>query len=171
MGIPFELALAQTIAWCGPRADPADPAGSLRSTELRPQLLAAKREHAVSSLVTHRSYADAPTKAAVAVGSRDDLVGGRLLAYFPDEELSDGAAEVETRGFFDAFNAPPWDTWVGLFEDDRENRSPYLVSWVPPAFIDLASAGIWVNPEECIVWLDAADVPLSRTLRQRGLLA
>ena len=103
-----------------------------------------------------------------------DLRGGRLLVYFPDAELADGAAEVESSGFFDVFNTPPWDTWVALRRDERgEDRgySVYLVSWVPSVFLDLASAGIGVNPEECILWLHDADVPLSAELRERGLIA
>jgi len=28
-----------------------------------------------------------------------------------------------------------------------------LVSWVPAVFVPLVTAGIEVNPEECILWL------------------
>jgi hypothetical protein len=42
---------------------------------------------------------------------------------------------------------------------------------VPPTFLDLAQAGIEVNPEECIRWLDDTDVPLRAELRERGLIA
>ena len=172
MEIPFELALAQTIAWCESRADLGDPSGSLRSTELRPRMLASGREWVVSALADHRSYADPATKAAPPVTTAGDLRGGRLLVYFPDAELADGAAEAESQGFFDAFNTPPWDTWVTLERDDEQDSSysVYLVSWVPPVFVDLASAGIGVNPEACILWLNDADVPLRADLRQRNLI-
>ena len=51
---------------------------------------------------------------------------GRLLAYFPDENLACGVAEAETQGFFTVDNVPPWDTWVAyLHEDDQTN---YLVA-------------------------------------------
>jgi hypothetical protein len=40
-----------------------------------------------------------------------DLTGGRLLAYFPDNNLACGVAEVESQGFFDTNNIPPYDTW------------------------------------------------------------
>lgn len=169
---PFDLATAQAIAWCHPRADAADPAGSLRSAQLRPPLLT-RRGRAVRCVVDCRGYTDAATKAAVPVRAIGDLRGGRLLVYFPDEELSDGAAEAESAGFFDVFNTPPWDTWIALFGDERQEDkafSVYLVSWVPPTLIDAADAGINVNPEECIRWLDDVDVPLRADLRERGLI-
>ena len=112
-------------------------------------MLAEGREWVFSAHVTHRSYADPATKAASAISCVGDLRGGRLLVYFPDAELADGAAEAESRGFFDAFNAPPWDCWVALLRDDRgedSSYSVYVLSWVPRVLLDLASAGIRVNP-------------------------
>lgn len=97
-----------------------------------------------------------------------DLAGGRLLAYFPDSDLADGAAEAESKGFFDVNNAPPWDTWVALTDDERDEQHPCLVSWVPSEFIELAGAGILVNPEECVKWLDDADVSVRELMRRAG---
>ena len=73
------------------------------------------------------------------------LQGGRLLLYAPNENLFDGAAEYSSRGFFDVDNIPPWDTWICFFDE-------YVVSWVPPQLLELANAGIEVNPEQCILW-------------------
>ena len=75
----------------------------------------------------------------------EDLAGGRLLLYSPEENLFDGAAQISSKGFFDVDNIPPWDTWVCFFERQ-------LVSWVPPQLLELASQGVDVNPEQCIVW-------------------
>src|SRR5688572_31446290 len=36
--VPFEIRLAEAIAWCAPRADLANPGDSLRSEQLRPRL-------------------------------------------------------------------------------------------------------------------------------------
>jgi hypothetical protein len=135
-------------------------------------MMLADREFAVRAMVDHRPAVDRKVKDAKAVRVRDDLRDGRLLVYFPDEDLADGAAEAESAGFFDVFNTPPWDTWVALYEANEHDRafSTYLVSWVPPVLVDVATAGIKVNPEECIVWLDDADVPLRAELQQRGLI-
>jgi len=81
-----------------------------------------------------------------------NLHRGRLLLYLPDENLSDGAAQYASKGFFDVQNVPPWDTWVCLIER-------YLVSWVPPLLMDLASQGIDVNPEQCILWAPENGLP------------
>jgi hypothetical protein len=58
-----------------------------------------------------------------------------------------GAAQVQSLGFFDVDNVPPWDTWVAM-----EGR--YLLPWVPPQMLKFTSAGAEVNPEECIKWAD-----------------
>jgi hypothetical protein len=77
--------------------------------------------------------------------SQVNLTQGRILLYAPDENLFDGAAKYSSKGFFDVNNVPPWDTWVCYFDI-------YLLSWVPPVLEELASAGIEVNPEQCIQW-------------------
>lgn len=70
---------------------------------------------------------------------------GRLLLFAPEDNLSDGAAEYASMGFFDVENVPPWDTWIVMF-------GKYLVSWVPPQLIRLVQEGLDVNPEQCILW-------------------
>jgi hypothetical protein len=72
---------------------------------------------------------------------------GRLLLYWPEENLACGAAQVGSRGFYDADNVPPWDIWVAW-----EER--VLISWVPPGLIGIAQMGIDANPEACIQWID-----------------
>ncbi|HYX53273.1 MAG TPA: hypothetical protein VE783_07460 [Candidatus Limnocylindrales bacterium] len=72
---------------------------------------------------------------------------GRLLCYCPAENLACGAAEVQSLGFFDVDNTPPWDTWVAYSEG-------VLLSWVPGELVELVNRGVQVNPEECIAWYD-----------------
>lgn len=98
-------------------------------------------EKAVAEVVARRSQLTAGTSAE----TRDTNVGGRLLLYTPSENLACGAAEASSNGFFDVNNVPPWDIWVDFSEDT-------LVSWVPPALLDVAQMGIYVNPEACIRW-------------------
>jgi len=80
-----------------------------------------------------------------------NLTEGRILLHAPNDNLSDGAATYPSKGFFDVNNVPPWDTWVCYVDS-------YLVSWVPPVLEELVSAGIAVNPEECIRWAGPAFV-------------
>src|SRR5689334_7231944 len=116
--VPFVTRLAQAMAWCGPRLDLDAVATSLRSEQLRPRILEIDRATIVRDVARQRTI-DAAVRLATAVSSISDLRGGRLLVYFPDAELADGAAEAETNGFFDINDAPPWDTWVGLFSDPQ----------------------------------------------------
>ncbi len=121
----------------------------LRSPELKPSFgldefgddaLWAK---AVAEVVARRSRLTPATSAE----KRDTDVGARLLLYTPSENLACGAAEATSNGSFDVNNVPPWDIWVDFSEGT-------LVSWVPPALIDVAQMGIDVNPEGCIRWAE-----------------
>jgi hypothetical protein len=123
--------------------------GKLRSPELKPSFgleefgddaLWAK---AVAEVVGRRSRLTAGNSEE----KPDTNVGGRLLLYTPSENLACGAAEASSNGFFNVNNVPPWDIWVEFSERT-------LVSWVPPALVDVAQMGIYVNPEECIRWAE-----------------
>lgn len=168
----FKNRLAQTIFWCGPRADIASPATSVRTPELRPHLLEESRSSAVRTVVHARElYGGLDIRKATIPTA---LGGGRLLVYFPNFDLACGTAEHETAGFFDVHNVPAWDTWVDYLQDDQPNvdsfDTEYLVAWVPPAFVSLVDAGINVNPEQCIMWLADTSVELADALRAENLL-
>jgi hypothetical protein len=151
--------VADTVEWCQTFVDPREPQWCLRRDETRPRSLERDYFTAVRMAAAprrHRRQTGAP---------RRSLAGGRVLVYFPDDELADGAAEVESEGFLDLHNAPPWDTWFAMAEDTgRVERNPYLLSWVPDVFVTHAQRGIDVNPEECIRWLEDCDVAI------RGIL-
>jgi hypothetical protein len=159
---PFWRTLGEAISWCEPRVDLANPQGCLRDASIAPATLERSYFSAAGSVFSHRRHR------ARAVKVQSWLAGGRLLVYFPDAQLADGAAEAESDGFFDIHDAPPWGTWVAMIEDDSgqdDCTSVYLVAWVPPAFLEHAHRGIQVNPEECIAWLDTTSVWLNRALR------
>ena len=166
----FELYLAQTILWCAPRVDVSNPKNCLRTPELRPRVFERDRFSAVDFVAIERiryggiEFRDAQVP--------KDLGGGRLLAYFPETNLYDGAAEIHTDGFLDVDNLPGWDTWVAFFEDEPEtNYGSYLIAWIPSEFVELVSEGIAYNPEECIMWLSDTDISFAQQLRRVGLLA
>jgi hypothetical protein len=129
---------------------PVSLAQRLRSPELRPEAVLVHApayramEDAVRALVPRRA-------ALVSILEHHPMdaqgAAGRLLLYWPDENLADGAAEYASLGFFDTDNTPPWDTWVAF-----SNR--VLLSWVPADMIALVQKGIDSNPEGCIAWLE-----------------
>lgn len=167
--------LATVVFWCEERGSSADPGGSLRrlpdpvDVELNGRLRLGP-ESLVWTLSQLRSRAlnsAGPTRVpTVGCGS----LPGRLLVFFPDEDLNDGAAELASEGFFDDHNTPPWDTWVGFFSDLHEGPAgpqerSYLLAYVPKVLVPHAQRGLDVNPEECIQWLDESETALAALLR------
>jgi len=162
--VPFGQRLAETIAWCVPLVRADEPKGSLRGEALQPSLLERDRSSALRSVTGCRgNYVGQPP----AITDPESLLGGKLLVYFPDANLSDGTAQLVSRGFFDVHNVPPWDTWIALADDANGDPSfeQYLVCWVPPEFIGCAQEGIDANPEGCIVWLEDSRVAARDELR------
>jgi hypothetical protein len=172
--LDFVRRLTETIVWCRDAGSLQQPATSLRTCKPDLQDLESQRSQ-VFRVALERS------RRLEASGRRDlhlatDLCGGRLLAYFPEDNLADGAAQTGSEGFFDVDNIPPYDTWVWMVRNVRafdyrdggkgELEANYLVAWVPPDFVALASAGVDANPEECILWLDTLDDEFVQSLKR-----
>jgi hypothetical protein len=169
--------LTEAISWCTGAGSLSDPRTSLRT--FKPADLVLVSQHDQVFAVCGDRW-----RALSLSGRRDlpavtSLCGGRLVAYFPGDSLSDGPAEAESKGFFDVDNIPPYDTWVWMVRNVRAAEYPgttgeidanYLVAWVPPDFIDLANRGIEANPEQCIMWLDTLDDEFVQSLRRLNVL-
>jgi hypothetical protein len=171
---PLELRLAETINWCLPLANVLTPRESLRSEKLRPVIadtesdllyIPYERLSSISNLFEmRRKLLDQDISP---VSSYNDLKGGKLLAYFPDENVCDGASEVASFGFLDVRDAPAWDTWIGLFKNPS---SDFILSYIPKSFIKFVQAGIDVNPVECILWLENTGTNLAEDLLNKGII-
>ncbi|WP_223643253.1 hypothetical protein [Corallococcus sp. EGB] len=165
----FEV-LEETIHWCTSRATLDAPATCLRTPGFQPRVMIdADRFQMMERVISERHYAlrGRPPR-ALPPREGGPLHGGRLLVYFPDDNTCDGAAELATRGYLDVDNMPPWDTWVGMFREDPESStqsSDYLIAWVPPVFLDSVAQGIFVNPEQCIQWLEDSTTMMARRLK------
>ncbi|MFP2959663.1 hypothetical protein ACLEPN_17935 [Myxococcus sp. 1LA] len=168
----FLREIQRTVQWCSSRANRASPQACLRTPDLLPQpLLPPNRFDLIDSIATERRHKLERTKEVALSASppgHDILQGGRLLAFFPDETLSDGAAEASSQGYFDWANVPPWDTWVGMFSDENPHNRfdrEYVIAWVAPMFVELVDAGLQVNPEECIQWLKDTETSMAQRLQ------
>jgi hypothetical protein len=154
----FFANLLCAAVWCRDHANIDDPTSSLRSSFLKPKLVLGdgmpryawdyKLPEPVAEV--RELCRKRVQSAAENDGNNDSLIKGRLLLYWPEESLADGAASQSSNGFFDDWNMPPWDTWISL---TKVSGGTALVSWVPSDFVGLVSDGVWANPEECIQWL------------------
>jgi hypothetical protein len=187
----FRVRLVEAMAWCNTRV--ATGAGGLWTPALQPSTLGLVQTDTIYEWgegIARRSVVEAVADERVrllrAFGNyprnpADDLTDGRLLLYAPDDNLSDGAAELLSQGFFDVDNTPSWDTWVCYVFDSEQEQQVWagyeryqplsvLVSWVPPFVLNLAHEGTWANPEQCIAWADTVDCSFTRSLATAGLL-
>lgn len=165
----FRSRQLEAIAWCNRVLRIGDPAGSLRTASLKPSLVTIEAANAGSwnyevedprAEVDHLCQKRASLLKAEQIlpgRSTDPSENGRILLFYPHETLCDGAAYESSKGFFDRWNIPPWDTWFwyARLPDQRE----VLYSWVPEEYEQLAEIGVSVNPEQCIQWLDETVFP------------
>jgi hypothetical protein len=162
----FGQLLAETIAWCRSSAGAVQ---RLRTQELRPWPIRESeqdprrfyrstldRMYAVAELAARRGlllrerglFPDVPA---------EDAAGGRLLLWRPTPPQvttprpPTGAARRLSDEFFDAFDFPPWDTWVSW--EGRVQGGEALVSWVPPEWRLRAEAAWSERGRPGIEWL------------------
>lgn len=105
---------------------------------------------------------------------RASASAGYFLCYWPEVNLSHGAAEVETRGFFDLDTVPLSDFWAAWIPSQFDERPDYaggglLLAWIPTNWLERVDLGVCVNPEQCIAWLCHKTAPkLCRALEEYG---
>ncbi len=110
--------------------------------------------------------------------SANNLAGGKLFCYYPHGSLVDGAAEFASKYFLNIDNMPPWDTWLCYVPENacwnkylrRYEWGPYLISWIPPKFVERVELGIDANPESCISWAETVNSSFTEKLRNAGFI-
>ncbi|WP_431046203.1 hypothetical protein [Roseateles sp. L2-2] len=151
--------LAEAVAWC----DALQSLDDLRAGTLRPSRFHDGPEDVDVCELGHNRQRQLHDRKLPVDYQSPVVTTGRFMLYFPDENLSDGYAEIVSRGFFDVDNLPAYDTWVSLVPEDGSPRMSgrrCLLCYVPASMIELADAGIEGNPESCIEWLDRLNLPV-----------
>ena len=164
----FKRLVAETAAWCLPRTSRPDPKRSLRTLPLNtsPNLTVIKhreRDEIVQSLFVERSRLLALENVS---NKTDAWLSGRLLICYPEASVWDGAANPVSEGFVDDDDLPAWNTWC--YHGIDNEQSSFLISWVPPAFIDLAQKAIEYCPTSCIKWASNVSNEFIKGLRAEG---
>jgi hypothetical protein len=162
----LELRMHEAAVWCERNLDPGSIGSCLRPRRIAPQCLPRNRWDPVEDVTIMRRQ---ELRESVTDVRRPGA--GKLLVYFPDANLSDGAAELESQEFFDVYNAPPWGTWVAYLDDGGQDvsYSSYLLAWVPEGLIAIANAAIEVNPEQCVTWLANTTVRVRPVIKSLGV--
>lgn len=177
----FKKRLSETIAWCNEHIVPEDPVGSLRTKGLRPPGLKLCHRFNIDLHDVVQAIADERASSLQYWLKTHSLPAGLanghlLICTSAQESIPDGAVTELSKGFYDDDDMPPWDTWLCYLYDDeilsngKIYRCEYLVSWVPPEFIDLANIGVEKHFLDCMTWATDADTPFTRQLKAAGLL-
>ena len=157
----FRRQLAETIAWCTPRALDANFKDSLRSFGVW--------------FPTHTGYNQLFEMRAQSLKANGiqipplehNMAGGQLIVYNANDCLSEGAMYLESNGYFGQFDdEPPCDTWV-YFDPVEE----LLICWVPPSLIDQVERGMKVMTLDWCWWLTGdQDYNFAEVLKREGFL-
>jgi hypothetical protein len=172
----FVKRLHETIAWCAPRVNISNPKHGLRSAQLRPDYeFSSDPDYDVdlwadipmiNQVVDSRSQLLTRAPVTPPLAERDiDLGGGRLLLHFLGESNHNGLTAHLTSFYLDNNDTPPWDTWIQAFIPDAWANQPpdepqtvftFLISWVPPEFLNAVDEA---TESECVGMLMWADAP------------
>jgi hypothetical protein len=171
--------LEEAIAWCLPRATSSDPERSTRTKALEPSgqftlydppkfspydppkisyLPFTRRRHLVDEVceLRARSLQTASGVRGMPVGP--ELAGGRLLVSKIDGSDWSGLPMEESKGFFDSFEVPGWDTWLWMYQDASGSEVwDCVLCWVPPAIVPLAQRAIEFSILESLAWVEPPD--------------
>ena len=161
----FVQNMAEAIAWCASRPRPWSPFATFRSPDIAPEFGSNSCKSWIQSVAKQRRRALGGGR--ISLQKRVYRHEGRLLAYFPDDNLACGVAEAETGGFFTTDNVPPWDTWIAYLHEERQTN--YLVAWVPGPMTTMVDGGVRVIPEECVGWVDERCPQLIEALASLGI--
>jgi hypothetical protein len=82
------------------------------------------------------------------------LMSGRLLRHDLAETTCTAEPHAITGGYFDEYDVPAWDTWLGLVDDAEHPMGGYLVAWVPDELVVDVDSAIKQSFEENICWVD-----------------
>jgi hypothetical protein len=186
----LRLRLLDAVMWSLQQAEPNNPRTCLRTEEFRPYIFNDSRHATVRDVISarHEKLVEGRKIPDVALNTnRDDdsstfaslwnlmpaaLGYGRLLVWERDSTVDDGVGEFVTKGYLDASDMPPWDTWVTYVSpvDDATAQTGYLLSWVPPAFVPSVADAVAANAYGALYWLAGTRLLLSEILGEIGWL-
>ena len=140
--------LAETIAWCNPHISVENPKDCLRTPELQPTNMTLRSdrnhdhkyesgfEYAWETLKEKQDVVNAVSlrREKLLMEAKIDtgplflkLLGGKLLIISPEDSDICCLSVYEAEGFIDEMDVPPWDTWIGYFEEQSTPEETYVL--------------------------------------------
>jgi hypothetical protein len=130
-----------------------------RSEELRPTGVVLnwkpgfQRQHFESVLRKRRQLL---AQRGISLLRKEELLDqGRLILTYPIDTIYDGMPGIESHGYFDYYELPPWDTWVDLTHSNSAliPYPDYVVAWVPNAQLAGVLSGHRLSMMANVNWL------------------
>jgi len=175
----FEQGLKETVAWCSRNAKLSKSAEYLRTPALRPSIhgddsslfFVGSNQATVAIEAMSQKRKRLLTLEGIAADGDTGLSGGRLLVYFLGASNHNGAT-ASISDYFDHEDNPPWDTWIcciagkelttpdeksfdfRIVLSQRPNTTDYVLSWVPPEWIDEVDDAMGDEFMGAIMWSD-----------------
>lgn len=81
-----------------------------------------------------------------------NAISGRVLVFYPELSLNDGMMVIESAGFIDENDCPPWGTWFHVSYDSVDDNGCALYAWIPEAFVENVTRAQEVDQYNCLVW-------------------
>ncbi|MFY2560466.1 hypothetical protein ACN469_22835 [Corallococcus terminator] len=163
----FNLRLAETIAWCLPRAEAARAGETTRSVELMPPVCGHDGDTVLTLLHSSPTVGatavdfiaerrrEALARSNVRLPPLGTLAGGWVFATDFNTDIC-GAATKPSNGYLDDYDIPGWDTWFAHRDTGRLGGLVY--GWVPPTLLTLADEGFYVIPVSSAWWIGDQDL-------------
>ncbi|MBL8872036.1 MAG: hypothetical protein JNK90_19845 [Planctomycetaceae bacterium] len=130
--------------------DASNPRWSMRSAELRPSHEYYENDNPgffnESEYITHVVDARHKLIGVMPQAGRPNPIGRLLLVDYKVSNHNE-ATEDESAGFFDWADNPPWDLWVGEYDE-------LLVAWIPHEFVEVVVRSEQVECMGMFHWAD-----------------
>lgn len=160
----FKERLAETIFWCNSQMKISTEVSMLRTLASEPKNINDLHQNAsLLEMFAREIFNERKRQIGRTIyhpgSEKINLQNGILVIFIVDwAAAKDGVAQIGSKGFFDYFGFPAWDTWVyHAFIKQEKPEDPsdnHIICWVPPQFISAVRNGIAGNWDEALLELD-----------------
>ena len=163
----FQTQLQETILWCTQQLNVSTEAEVLRTLLPRPDNLEEMYRSPALDTFARQVFAERRKRLSTSLkpskSDKINLQDGSLIVFLADHACAwDGVAEVESNGYFDFFEYPPWDCWIYYVSRNEmklaglDKASTHMIAWVPAQFLAAVEVAIRFNADPALMTLGNA---------------